>query len=103
MNEIRKDFGTKYDYLSTRILTLINFGIIAYFSFFYLVYVYKVIHVLLGVVNEMFTLPLMFLQLVFLVIGIIQLFRKPINYLFVVSLVLLAVCAALTLGSFFVR
>lgn len=102
MDEIRKSIGTKYDYLSTRILTLINFGIIAYFSFFYLVYVYKVIHVLLGVVNEMFTLPLMFLQLVFLVIGIIQLFRKPINYLFVLSLALLAVCAALTLGSFFV-
>ena len=101
MPNIRKNNAVVEDNLVVRILTVFNFSIVAYFSFFYIIYVYKVTHVLLGVVNEMFTLPLMFLQLVFLFIGIIQLFRKSTNYLFVISLVLLAVCAALTLGSFF--
>ncbi|WP_026978426.1 hypothetical protein [Flavobacterium tegetincola] len=79
--------------------TIINFAIIAYFSVFFLVYLFNIDFVLLGVMNEMFTFPLLLLQVAVLVAGIVLLIKKPINYLFLVSVVLLAICAAVTILS----
>jgi hypothetical protein len=82
-------------------LAVANFAVVLYFSIFYFINKYKIQQMLLGVINEMLTLPMLFLQLVLLALGIIQVLTRPVNYLLFCSLILLAVCACLTLGSFF--
>ena len=85
-----------------KILTIINFVIVGYFAIIYLFYYYQIDFVLLGVFREMLTIPFMFGQLGFLVFGIYFVVKeKRFRFLLLLSIVLLAVCSVLTIGSFF--
>ncbi len=83
-------------------LTIFNYTVVFYFAVIYALYYYQIEFVLIGVIREMLTLPLMITQLVLLFLGIGFLARgKRQSLLFVASLVVLFICSALTIGSFF--
>jgi len=85
-----------------KILTIINFIIVGYFSIIYLTYYYQIEFVLIGVFREMLTIPFMFGQLGLLIFGVYFVIKeKRFRFLFLLSIVLLAVCSVLTIGSFF--
>lgn len=82
-------------------LTGINFIIVLYFLSIYSVYVFEVDHIAIGVVRELFTIPLLIAQLPMLFIGAKRFFDKEkVSSLYALSISLLALCAILTIGSF---
>jgi len=87
--------------MSNKTLTAINFSIVLFFVLMWLSYYFKIDFVLLGVVRELMTIPLLLGQVVFLFIGLPYLFKKPRDLWTSVSIIALAICAALTIGSFF--
>lgn len=82
-------------------LAILNFSIIGYFLFLYLVYVFRIDLHIIGVVREMLTIPAMLGQLVLIVLGVILFVKKERNPMLLISLVMLIICAILTIGSFF--
>ena len=93
-------FGKTVDKQSA--LTGIRFSIVGYFITLYLVYVYKMNFVLIGVFRELLTIPMFLAQPLFLTIGVKLLLDKNQNsLLFKCSVVVLAVCLILTVSSFF--
>ncbi|OQX73286.1 MAG: hypothetical protein B6D61_12665, partial [Bacteroidetes bacterium 4484_249] len=56
--------------LNEKRLTLINFIIVTYFIAIYVLYLYKIDSVLIGVFREILTIPFFIAQIVFLVLGI---------------------------------
>lgn len=88
--------------LNNNRLTIINFIIVTYFAGLYLINLYNVDFVLVGVFRELLTIPFLLAQLLFLVLGTIFLItNKNRRLLTTISLVLLAICSLLTIGSFF--
>jgi len=70
----------------------------------YLFNLYKIDFTLLGVFRELSTIPMLFLQLVFLVCGIIMLGtwkRNAPKFGALLSVVLLSATSIVTIGSFF--
>ena len=61
--------------MTTKNLTIINFGIVFYFGLMYLLYIYNIDYVLIGVFRELLTIPLLIAQIIFLVLGIRQLLK----------------------------
>ena len=86
--------------INDRNLTIVNLTIVTYFALNYLIYIAKIQNVILGVINELATLPMLFLQIVFLVLGTIHIIKKPINFLLIISLLLLTLCSILTFSGF---
>jgi hypothetical protein len=86
---------------SNRNLTIVNFAIVFYFILIWLVNVYQIDFVLVGVFRELFTIPFLLAQIVFLVIGIIYLMKNKKSLLFMLSVIALAICSIITIGSFF--
>ena len=84
-------------------LALINFIIVAYFVMIWLVYYFKIDFILVGVFQELLTIPFMLAQIVFLVLGVIYLFNKNTNKITVISILALFICTHLTVGSFFIK
>ena len=82
-------------------LTIINFGIVVYFGLMYLLYIYNIDYVLIGVFRELLTIPLLIAQIIFLVLGIRQLLKHQKQPMLIVSVLLLAICSFFTIGSFF--
>ncbi len=82
-------------------LTFANLVIVGYFTALYATYTYQIEHVFIGVLRELLTIPLFFAQFVFLGIGIHFLTKNKWKLPTVVSLLALAICTALTVGSFF--
>jgi len=82
-------------------LTIINFIIVSYFVLIYLSYIYKIDFVLVGVFRELLSIPFLIAQIVFLIIGIKFLREHKKHLLTVISIVLLAICTVITIGSFF--
>ncbi len=83
-------------------LAIINFVIVSYFLLIYLFYIFKVDVVLIGVFVELFTIPFLLAQIVLLIISIKFLIaKKSKNRLTILSIVLLALCAVITISSFF--
>ncbi len=82
-------------------LILINFTIVVYFIVLWLIDYYKIDTVLIGVFKELLTIPFLISQLVFLVVGIKYIFSCQRNFLFILSVLLLAICSVITVGSFF--
>ncbi len=82
-------------------MTIVNFAIVSYFILIWLINFYKLDFVLIGVFREMLTIPFLIAQIVFLVIGIKYLIKNQINLLTIISVVSLAICAIITIGSFF--
>lgn len=87
--------------LTGRNLTLINFIIVFYFALIYLLNFYKLDFVLIGVLREVLTIPFLLSQFVFLPTGILYLIKNEKNFFTVISVLALAVCSFITIGSFF--
>jgi len=86
---------------SNRNLTIVNFAIVLYFILIWLVNVYQIDFVLVGVFRELLTIPFLLAQIVFLAIGIKYLVTNKKNLLFIFSVLALAICSTITIGSFF--
>lgn len=88
--------------MTNRILTLINFVIVFYFILLYLINHFKIDSVLIGVFRELMTIPFIFSQLVFLVLGIVFFIKYKPNLLMIISYLFLALSAVTTIGQFFI-
>ena len=87
--------------ITNRNLTIVNFVIVSYFVLMYALNFYKIDVVLIGVFRELFTIPFLIGQIVFLGIGIKYLMNHKKDFLTIISLLLLAACSVVTIGSFF--
>ena len=87
--------------ITNKNLIIVNFAIVSYFILIWLINFYKIDFVLIGVFREMLTIPFLIAQIVFLVIGIKYLIKNQINLLTLISVLSLAICAVITIGSFF--
>lgn len=81
-------------------LTLINFSIISFFCLIYLQNNYNINNGVVNFIKELFTIPFLIAQVVFLVISVKQLFKKHINITFLISVVLLVTSSFITFNSF---
>jgi len=84
-----------------RALIISNFAIVIYFLAILILNHYAIDIVLIGVVRELLTLPFLIAQVVFLVLGITYLIKNRSHLLTSISVLSLAICTVLTLGSFF--
>jgi hypothetical protein len=82
-------------------LTIINFSIVAYFVLLYVLDFLKIDFVLIGVFREILTIPFILAQMLFLVLGVIHIVKHKTYLLTSISIVLLAINAIYTIGSFF--
>ncbi|MGB0523260.1 MAG: hypothetical protein ACPGJS_09890 [Flammeovirgaceae bacterium] len=80
-------------------LFAITLIIISYFGLTYLVHIFQIDVVLIGVFRELLTIPFLLAQVVFLVIGIVYV-KKDQSPLAIISIILLALCSLITIGSF---
>lgn len=87
--------------LTNKNLTSINFIIVSFFVLIYLLNYYKVEFVLIGFFRELLTIPFLIAELVFLVLGIQIILKNKIHFLTLVSILVLAACSVVTIGSFF--
>jgi hypothetical protein len=87
--------------ITNRNLTIVNFAIVSFFILIWLINFYKIDFVLIGVFREILTIPFLIAQFVFLVIGIKYLIRNKKNLLTIISVIALAICSIITIGSFF--
>ena len=87
--------------ITDRKLIIGNFTIVSYFVLIWLINVYKIDIVLIGVFRELLTIPFLIAQIVFLVIGINFLIKNQRNALTIISILSLACCMLITVGSFF--
>ncbi len=89
-------------FLSEKRLTIINSIIVVYFISIYLINLYKIEVVFIGVFRELLTIPFLIAQIVFLIFGIHFLVKqKKPQVLTIFSIILLAICSMITIGSFF--
>jgi hypothetical protein len=82
-------------------LIVANFAIVSYFILIWLINFYKIDFVLIGVFRELLTIPFLIAQIVFLVIGIKFIIKNQIDTLTIISVLSLAICMIITIGSFF--
>ena len=82
-------------------LAIINFAIVFYFLLIWLLNFYNIDFFLLGFFIELLTIPFLLAQIVFLIIGINYVMKNKRNTLTKISVVLLAICTVITIGSFF--
>jgi hypothetical protein len=94
-------FGNMGKLITNKNLTIINFVIVFYFILIYLINFYKIDFVLVEVLRELLTIPFLLAQIVFLIIGIIFLINNKKSFITIISLLALAVCMFITIGSFF--
>jgi hypothetical protein len=88
--------------LTTNTIKNINFGIVIYFITLYLLNIYEVNSVIIGVFIELFTIPFLIAQVVFIVISCYYLVKKKNTTLwYKFSLIALITCTVLTISSFF--
>ncbi|WP_163514273.1 hypothetical protein [Gelidibacter japonicus] len=87
--------------ITDRNLKIINSVIIFYFLGIYMLYRYQVDSIIIGVFQEMLTIPFMLAQIVFVFIGIHHLVKHKIKILTLISVIALAICLTITIGSFF--
>lgn len=88
--------------LSERRLTVINFVIVFYFVSIYIITRYKIDIIIIDIFREILTLPFLIAQIVFLILGSLVLINKRKgHFLTKLSLILLAICSIITIGSFF--
>jgi len=86
--------------LTNRNLTIINCVIVTYFGLIYLLNIYKIDFVLIGVFRELLTIPFLGAQIFFLVLGIIHLIKHKTHFLTIISIIGLAISAIYTIGWF---
>ena len=88
-------------FVNNKNLTIINFSIVAYFGLLYVLNFLKIEFVLIGVFREIFTIPFLIAQLLFLVLGIIHIIKYKTHLFTFISIVLLAINAIYIAASFF--
>ena len=88
-------------FITNRNLIIVNFVIVSYFILIFLTNFYELEFVLIGVFREIFTIPFLIAQIVFLIIGIKYSIKNKSKLLTIISIVSLAICAIITIGSFF--
>ncbi|HBG25399.1 MAG: hypothetical protein A2X17_04405 [Bacteroidetes bacterium GWF2_41_61] len=87
--------------LSERRLTAINFVIVFYFVLIYIINRYKIDIIMIDVFREILTLPFLIAQIVFLILGSLFLIKnRKSHFLTKLSIILLAISSAITIGSF---
>ena len=87
--------------INNKNLTIVNFSIVAYFTLLYVLNYFKIDFVLIGVLREIFTIPFLLAQLLFLVLGIIHIVKHKTYLLTFASIILLAINTIYTVASFF--
>ena len=87
--------------ITDRNLMRINFAIVFYFVLIYTFYVFQMDFVLIGVIQEMLTIPFLIAQVVFVVIGVHYVLNHKKKRLTIISLLALIVCSVVTVGTFF--
>lgn len=83
-----------------RTLTGINFSIVGYFILLWLANYFQLEFFVIGFFVELLTIPFLLAQLVFLFIGIQFILKNERSALLMVSLLALALCTIITIGSF---
>ena len=86
---------------TNRNLIIVNFEIVSYLMLIWIINFYKIDYVLIGVFRELLTIPFLIAQIVFLVIGIKYVIKNQRNLLVIISVLSLAICSIITIGSFF--
>ena len=86
---------------TNRNLKVINFIIVTYFILMYLIDLFKMDFFLAGFFRELFTIPFLIAQIVFLIIGIKFIMKNQTHIVTKISIFLLGICAVITMGSFF--
>lgn len=81
-------------------ITIVNFVIVCYFILLWLISNYNINLSLVTFFAELFTIPLLIAQLVFLVIGICHIFKGQRHLMTLLSVLLLALCSYFTITSF---
>ena len=87
--------------MTNKNLIVANFAIVSYFILIWLINFYKIDFVLIGVFRELLTIPFLIAQIVFLVIGIKFIIKNQRDTLTIISVLSLAICMIITIGSFF--
>jgi hypothetical protein len=87
--------------ITNKNLTTVNFAVVSYFILIGVANSYNINFVLFGIVKELFTIPFLVAQFVFLAIGIKYLMYHQIDLLTLFSIISLAICAIITISSFF--
>ncbi|QAA82010.1 hypothetical protein EI546_09870 [Aequorivita sp. H23M31] len=87
--------------ITNKKLTIINFVIVTYFVLLWLINVYNLDFVLIGVFRELLTIPFLLAQIIFLIIGVRFLLKNETQFWTIAILIILGICALLTIGSFF--
>ena len=87
--------------ITNKSLIIVNFAIVSYFIVIWLINFYKIDFVLIGVFRELLTIPFLIAQIVFLVIGIKYLMKNKKSFLLIISVLLLAICSIVTIGTIF--
>lgn len=87
--------------LSSKKLTCINLGIVGYFIFIWLVHVYQFNAIIIGVIRELLTIPILLSQFVFLFFSLKFFWHNKPSFMFIISLLLLLGCIFFTFKSFF--
>lgn len=88
--------------LNEKRLIIINLVIVSYFVALYLVNLFKIDFVLVGVFRELLTIPFLIGQIVFLIFDINFLVKqKRVRIFTLFSIVLLIISTFITIGSFF--
>lgn len=88
-------------FINNKNLTIINFSILIYFGLLYVLDFLKIEFVIIGVFREIFTIPFLLAQMIFLVLGIIHIVKHKTHFLTLISIIVLAINAIYTIGSFF--
>lgn len=83
-------------------IIVVNYLIVFYFILIWFINFFKVDFVILGVFRELLTIPFLAAQLLFLGIGIRYLLKNQKDFMVLISVIVLALCSIITLGSFFV-
>ena len=84
---------------TSKSLSLINIGVVSYFTLLYLVEILNLNFVIIGVLINFLSIPFLLAELLFIFIGIRFLFKKKRSKLFMFSLILLIIFGILTFGS----
>jgi hypothetical protein len=87
--------------LTEKKLIIVNIIIVSYFVLIYIINLYKLDNSIIGVLREMLTIPFLIGQIVLLILGCIFLIKnRKTHFLTKSSIILLAICSIITIGSF---
>lgn len=92
-------------HLNEKKLLIISLSIVSFFISIYLINHFKIDYILIGVLRELLTIPVLLAQMVFLVISVLFLFKRKeskLKYMTIISTILLITSTFLTVGSFFI-